>query len=946
MGSLPRFAAVLLGALALSGSAPAAERVLHLCDFETAGDVKAWDFVAGTPRLVDEGAAHGRKALEIKFDPKGRYSPAYISWRRPRRDWSGFDAVVLDVLNPGAEPIAGYVLIADQAWADKGRTYWNRHNSRATFAPGRTRWVIPVGGLFRGEAGSRNNDIQRDIDPDSIVRVDFGFGNKGSAGRVVIDDLRLVKADRPAGVWAFDFGPRSQSVMLGWTGVSHQSAYTKARGFGWGPGGGTPWDGAARDTTFGTALLRDFCEAGGYRFHVDAPAGRYRVTLFYENSGYWGGEQAMHARRRVLADGREVWSETRPDGAAHALYRFEDVEPIGVDVWETYMKAELARPVVFEARAGEQGLTLGFDADRPWGSKLAGLAIHRSDDAKAGKWLADQLEALAAEFRGKAVCLDAPALAFRPPPAWKALGLVAWPVHIEADVTPNTVPPAGAAGPRRLTLSRLAARGEMETVCVAVRPLQSCGRCRARFQWTLAPSKLPTEVCVVRYNTSRGFGNIAYRISPHTLRRAETVDLPKDVTRELVVRIRVPADAQPGAYRGQLVLTDPKGTELFRARVHLDVADVTLDRQTDFRMGFYGLMPPGLIPQQRRWEVLDETLTMLREYGMNMVAGGPSWRLTGWKDGRPLIDFGEMDRFFALLRKHGFTGPINGYGGVRFAGLHDRYQKGRSGQKVERDSGLEYGEALLRAWQAVHEHARANDWPTIWYAMCDETRVRDVAERELAFMEMMASVTARFPRTVRTVGDYSVDFATRPKDPAEMLYWHQRFFEALDVSCLNRHDPTVLAEARRLGKEVQIYNQGRSRYSFGLYQWSEHRKGVTARTQWHLNILHGYQFFDLDGREPDTAMICYGRRGLYPTIHFERCREGAEDFYLYNTLWRRIAEARRRGGSSASLDAGEALLEKAVAGVALNQRRPPATFDADEFKVQVISAIQALGRGE
>lgn len=49
----------------------------------------------------------------------------------------------------------------------------------------RTKWIIPVRGLYRGEAGSRNNDIKRNIDPDSIVRVDFGFGPKRVRGRVV-----------------------------------------------------------------------------------------------------------------------------------------------------------------------------------------------------------------------------------------------------------------------------------------------------------------------------------------------------------------------------------------------------------------------------------------------------------------------------------------------------------------------------------------------------------------------------------------------------------------------------------------------------------------------------------------------------------------------------------------------------------------------------------------
>jgi lysophospholipase L1-like esterase len=151
-----------------------------------------------------------------------------------------------------------------------------------------------------------------------------------------------------------------------------------------------------------------------------------------------------------------------------------------------------------------------------------------------------------------------------------------------------------------------------------------------------------------------------------------------------------------------------------------------------------------------------------------------------------------------------------------------------------------------------------------------------------------------------------------------------------------------MAEARKLGKDVHIYNQGASRYSFGLYQWSEYRKGVKARWQWHLNILHGYQFFDLDGREPDTAMLCYGRKEIYPTIAFERCREGAEDFYLYQTLWNLIEAKRKQGQETDAVKAAATLLESATASVKLNQREEPEGFDADDLKAKVIAAIEGL----
>ncbi len=923
----------------LAGCAVAGEERL-VNGFETPAELGDWQVVSGVPKLVAEGVTQGQTALEVTYDPQGEWFPVSLFWNKVIRDWSPYDALIVDVLNPNAFPIEGSVLVADKAWEDKGRSYWNRHNGSVTFAPGKGQWVIPVHGLYRGEAGSRNNDIKTDIDPATIVRLDLNFGSKGQNGRVIIDNLRFVKLDKVAGVWAFDFGPPSQPVMLGWTPVSHLTAYTAAQGYGWGPQGGTPWDGADRDTTFGTMLTQDFCEAGGYNFHVDVPRGRYQVLVIYENCGYWGGEESLHRTRSILVDGQAVWSEERPDGPGTPLYRFEDVEPINVDLWDTYMAPEITKPNRFPAEAGDQGITFQFQSDVVWGSKVSALALYRADDAPAGKWLDGQMEAVKKEFRAKAVCLDPPPAPYAPPVSWSGRPLVAWPARIEDEITPNTTPTTPPT-PAELRLTAQAVRGEYEPLCLVVRPSKNLGECHVMLE--PGPDFPPAQVQVVRYGTSRGFGSIAYHIRPHTLRVADSVALPKDVSREIVVTLNVPADAKPGIHEAKLTLTDATGAALLTVPLAVTVHDLVLQRDTGFLMGFFGLEPPDrmLLPSQQG-PVLEQTLDLLREHGMNALSGGPSFRLTGWKDGQPQVDFGTCDEFFALCRKHGFTRAINGYGGLRFIGLHDGYEKGDTAKKVEQDSGLDYETAFLRCWEVVDRHARANNWPLIYYAMCDETRVRDVAERELEFMRLMAKASARFPQTVRTSGAYSVDFASRPTDEEDLKTWHQRFFGALDVSSLNLHDPTVMDEARKLGKEIHIYNQGTSRTSFGLYQWSEFRKGVTARWQWHLNVLHGYQFFDLDGREPDTAMICYGRNAIYPTIAFERCREGAEDFYLYQTLARLIDANRKANRKPAETQRAADLLQKLTGSVAFNQRDEPPGFDADKVKLEVVRAAEGM----
>ncbi len=682
-----------------SGTAHGQQEKL-LCGFEGTAPPNTFEYNTGQPRLVREGVTQGETALELTFDTSSKSWGAYlVSFRLPR-DWSEFDALQLNVLNANDTPMPASVLIADKAWQESGGTYWNRHNGGRTFPPGRTTWTLPLNGLYRGEAGSRNNDIKRNIDPDSIVRLDFGFGKQGTSGRVIIDNLRLVKNQVPQRLWAFDFGPDSQSLMLGWTPISSSTAYTAQAGFGWGPRGGTPWPGSARDTTFGTALLQDFCEAGGYNFHIDTPPGSYDVTVIYENSGYWGGEQARHSRRRILANGREAWNEQRPDGPAHALFRFEQLEPINVDIWDAYMQTELAQPVRFPVVCGNDGLTLRFEADRSWGSKLAALAVVPQGDSQAAQWLEKQLQSVAEEFRGQAICLDPPAKPIEVPARWQAAGLLAWQVQIEDELSPNAMP-AGpgqlADTPATLAISQTAVRDEYEPFCLAVRPLRDLGNCRLELAPFQGPGPLPAEVQVVWYNTSRGFGTIAYRIQPHSVRSASQVNLPRDVTRQLIVTVRTSADTAPGQYRAELRVRDAADQVVLRVRLQLDVRPVVLNRQTEYQMGFFGLMPPGNFDERQRWQVLEQTLVLLREHGMNAVSGGPSWTLKGWPGGKPDIDFGELDRFFALLRKQGFVGPVNGYGGLRFGGLHDQYTVGQTGARVARDSGLPFGEALVRS---------------------------------------------------------------------------------------------------------------------------------------------------------------------------------------------------------------------------------------------------------
>ena len=109
--------------------------------------------------------------------------------------------------------------------------------------------------------------------------------------------------------------------------------------------------------------------------------------------------------------------------------------------------------------------------------------------------------------------------------------------------------------------------------------------------------------------------------------------------------------------------------------------------------------------------------------------------------------------------------------------------------------------------------------------------------------------------------------------------------------------------------------------------------------QWHLLALHGYQFFDLDGREPDTAMINWTSQGIVPHPALYRCREGADDFRFAVTLWNL---AQKNKNSPAAQDA-IAWLGQVSQQIPVNARiRPEGFMDDETFRATCISKIAKL----
>ncbi len=882
-------------------------------------------------------------ALDTVHVTEGAYSlrvPAddYLRFFHLPRDWTGFDALEVDIHVDLAQPISVYVLIGDEAWQQRS-TYWNRYNASFALRPGANTLAIPIGALYRGEVGSRFNDLKTPIDASRVVRLDLGFTPTGeSDGYIHLDNMRLTRTGAPDSVWAFDFGPAAQSVARGFTPVSPDDGYSDAAACGWAP---ESRPGRAWDVTFPSRLLQDSVDMQDAAFLVKLPAGRYRVMAFFEGLGYWSGEQARFTRREMFGRGWRV-TDTRDEwGRLDAVYHFQDTEPLpGDDLWDTYL-AYLFSPVSATVSIREDPFDLHVAADGPHARRLAGLIIYPEGDARAEAWASGTLSRQRDEFPSRAVERPLPEMLGAAPVTAEdeANGYVLFAPRIEDTVYFSSMPTPEQL---RLRLDTFVSRGEVRSLTLAIRPFVDLGRTVLSVSDLVGDGAvLPSDcvtVSVVRHLPTRGLGSLMYRITPRYLEPAQEVSLPAGLTRQVWLTVRVPVDAPAGRYHGRLLLR-AEGRKLIEMPLSLEVLPLALD-EADFLSGFFHIEHDLPLEDRARYEMQDRVFRAFRERGFNTFSGGPLIDFQGLdSQGAPVIDFSAADRFMAQARAAGFDWEINNYGGLVVTGLYDiySYTKGETGSALEERYGLPFEEIAGRVWSAILSHAREHNWLPFSYTLCDETRVAELAREQLEFMRMLERVAPE----LRTTGGYSVSFEPT-EDPLELAL--QGYFRALDVSMLNSHDELAMAKARELGKDVYIYNQGRSRYAFGAYQWSERAKGVSGRYEWIAFIRHGYDYFDLDGREPDPRMIYFASDGLRPSLLLEQCAEGMNDFRYLQTLENLAKAAAVSDSGEARQAASEAqsFLADIASRIRISERRRPEWLNLDEMRAGAAQRIVAL----
>ncbi|MFO0929673.1 MAG: hypothetical protein U0736_22060 [Gemmataceae bacterium] len=323
-----------------------------------------------------------------------------------------------------------------------------------------------------------------------------------------------------------------------------------------------------------------------------------------------------------------------------------------------------------------------------------------------------------------------------------------------------------------------------------------------------------------------------------------------------------------------------------------------------------------------------KSLRKMREYGFTTATGLPVVSYEGFRNGRPVLDFRQADEQMRLFRGTGFRMPVVSY--CPFPGLNLYYRD----EAAMRAAGFsDYSQFVKAVFGAVQRHADANDWLPVYWNLADEPLGDDLArsaENAEAFRKAFPDGPPRFTGASSFQG-------TNRADP------HFRLSKALHVANWNVHDEAGVKLLHDAGSEWAFYNGG-NRWTYGVYLYKaakQHR--MKFRASWHWNANAGDPCYALDCREDDYAWCQGGPEGqLMPAVHFERLREGLDDYRRLVTLARLVNE---QFGTPAARE-GDRLMADILGKFRLGDRELTGATSFAHLRARLDAAIEKLREKE
>lgn len=346
--------------------------------------------------------------------------------------------------------------------------------------------------------------------------------------------------------------------------------------------------------------------------------------------------------------------------------------------------------------------------------------------------------------------------------------------------------------------------------------------------------------------------------------------------------VHVPRDAKPGTYRGKVVVTS-RGEAVGELAVVLEVLPFALD-DPPFALGLNYSSPKNAA-------ALRAHLPDMRAHGMTSV--GPLYNFH-----LPVhdADTSELGEFIEAYKRAGFPAPIY------FA----------TPMNLQLSLLAGYGDETSRRWQQmyikvmrrlqaeVHRHGI----PVVM-SIGDEFTNKGIEGVKIGG-RLARFLWEELPE-VATASDMNGYMEVTAMAPYLNVAAFNNGWDGIDNHNKGRRliNRDFIRQVQGLGAIPWFVNGGVGRFPFGFFFWKMTRWGVRGKIEWYYNL-----------RNERGSLVRTSGTTVYPTLDYERCREGIDDLRYLTKLERLVAQAKRDGRGGAALARLEQLPKKIADAIA------------------------------
>ncbi len=517
-------------------------------------------------------------------------------------------------------------------------------------------------------------------------------------------------------------------------------------------------------------------------------------------------------------------------------------------------------------------------------------------------------------------------------------GYVLFRRHYMDYVMPATVPRAEELNPR---LDLFAAQGEYEPAAFGVRALKDLKQASVTVSDLNDPGghcirSGQVEVRVLRWLKKRTYyPSFEYLLTPTYLEAAGPLDILADTSQCFWLTVRVPKDAAPGRYEGEVTFA-VQGQAASKIPLRLRVLPFALEEVRSIAYGPY-YRPWNL----RRLKTDDEKRAFLRrdmrdmrDHGMTSLGSCSGFDIAKItiKDGK--VDLGldgssELELVMDAYRDLGFPEPI--------LVLSDTAQSFAASRHPLDSEDFEREYKLVMA--AINAEGRKRRWPEIIQQPVDEPvwQSQEAMDRNVRCLKILKQIPGQ-----RTEQDGPGD-----------KYFHEIAGPFADVWNYNGAyaPPAVIKKAKQDGHIIWIYNNDvegfrpeMQRYAAGFHLAATGSDGVF---NWEYRGGGGDLYDDFDSAHGDFVMnyLPNDRSAGGPSIGWEGFREGIDDQKYIALLRRTVDECRRTAKPQARAAAKRA--EEVLDGILASLDYKPnlrATSKWDSASIDPQGGKQVRGR--